>query len=144
MNRLVTTVMLGMAILCFPAVSVSADDPIVLAADPRVADAVHAWEEWIEYQTAINRVPGVSIAVVHDQELISTDAFGLADPASLLIGAETRTSSPVRIERDPDGCCPGAAGLFPAGEGAGHAGGIVSSAVDGIRQADALIARLLA
>ncbi len=68
---------------------------------------------------------------------------GLADPTSVLIGAETRTSCPVRIERGPDGCSLGTAGLFPAGEGAGYAGGIVSSAVDGIRQADALIAWLL-
>ncbi|MBN2495705.1 MAG: FAD-dependent oxidoreductase [Deltaproteobacteria bacterium] len=67
---------------------------------------------------------------------------GLADPASVLVGLETRTSSPVRILRGPDGASPSAPGLFPAGEGAGYAGGIVSSAVDGIRAADALLAWL--
>lgn len=67
---------------------------------------------------------------------------GLADPRSVLLGLETRTSSPVRIVRGPDGMSPGAAGLFPAGEGAGYAGGISSSAVDGLRQADALVGYL--
>lgn len=51
-----------------------------LADDPRVADAVRAWEEWVEYQAAINRIPGVSVGIVHDQELIAANAFGLANP----------------------------------------------------------------
>ena len=52
---------------------------------------------------------------------------------ALLLGVESRTSSPIRIVRDPESFqCPQAPGLFPAGEGAGYAGGIVSSAVDGI------------
>lgn len=52
---------------------------------------------------------------------------------ALLLGVESRTSSPIRIVRDPETWqCPGAQGLFPAGEGAGYAGGIVSSALDGI------------
>lgn len=52
-----------------------------------------------------------------------------------LIGVETRTSSPVRITRGPDGQSPGISGLYPCGEGAGYAGGIISSALDGIRAA---------
>jgi len=56
-----------------------------------------------------------------------------------LIGFETRTSSPVRIPRDPDTLQhPGVSGLYPCGEGAGFAGGIVSAALDGIRCAEAL------
>jgi len=52
----------------------------------------------------------------------------------ILIGAETRTSSPVRMLRDPDTFqAAGIAGLVPVGEGAGYSGGIVSSAVDGLR-----------
>ncbi len=52
----------------------------------------------------------------------------------ILIGAETRTSSPVRMLRDPETFqAEGIAGLVPVGEGAGYAGGIVSSAVDGLR-----------
>jgi uncharacterized FAD-dependent dehydrogenase len=51
-----------------------------------------------------------------------------------LIGIESRTSSPVRVVRDPDTLqAPGLAGLYPAGEGAGYAGGIMSAAMDGMR-----------
>jgi uncharacterized protein len=64
---------------------------------------------------------------------------GLDHPGAAVIGLECRTSSPVRIVRGPDGASPGCAGLYPAGEGSGYAGGIVSSAIDGIRAADALI-----
>ena len=60
---------------------------------------------------------------------------------ALLIGAETRTSSPVRITRTKEFESVSLKGLFPAGEGAGYAGGIVSSAVDGIRAADAIVGK---
>ena len=54
---------------------------------------------------------------------------------------ETRSSSPVRIPRDDATLeCIGVRRFFPAGEGAGYAGGIVSSAVDGMRVAERLIA----
>ena len=56
-----------------------------------------------------------------------------------LTGPETRTTSPVRIERDESGCAPGFLGIYPTGEGAGYAGGIVSSAVDGIKMAEKAI-----
>jgi uncharacterized FAD-dependent dehydrogenase len=56
----------------------------------------------------------------------------------LLIGTETRTSSPVRIPRGED-FCSNIAGLYPAGEGAGYAGGILSSAVDGLKAAEKII-----
>lgn len=53
---------------------------------------------------------------------------------ALLLGVESRTSSPVRIPRDPDTLqCISIPGLYPCGEGAGYSGGIVSSAIDGIR-----------
>ncbi|HPA62579.1 MAG TPA: NAD(P)/FAD-dependent oxidoreductase [Spirochaetota bacterium] len=56
-----------------------------------------------------------------------------------LVGAETRTSSPVRIKRTKEMTAEGFSNVYPVGEGAGYAGGIVSSAVDGIRAADAII-----
>ena len=56
---------------------------------------------------------------------------------ALLLGVESRTSSPVRICRDPETLeCEGFPGLYPCGEGAGYSGGIVSSAIDGIRCAE--------
>jgi uncharacterized FAD-dependent dehydrogenase len=54
----------------------------------------------------------------------------------IVYAAETRSSSPLRIIRGDDGMSPNAKGLYPCGEGSGYAGGIVSSAVDGIRAAE--------
>ncbi len=67
---------------------------------------------------------------------------GFAGEHALLIGCETRTSSPVRIPRDPRSLeHPDAEALYPCGEGAGYAGGIVSAALDGIRCAQAACAQ---
>ncbi len=63
--------------------------------------------------------------------------FGRKD--ALMTGVETRTSSPVRIPRGETLEAIGVGGLYPAGEGAGYAGGIVSAAVDGIRVAEQVI-----
>jgi len=54
----------------------------------------------------------------------------------LLYGPETRSSAPLRIERGDEGMSVTVSGLYPAGEGAGYAGGIVSSALDGMKQAE--------
>lgn len=59
----------------------------------------------------------------------------------MLTGVETRSSSPVRLLRGEDGQS-ALRGLYPCGEGAGYAGGIMSAAVDGIRTAERLIAAL--
>ncbi|MEP7222879.1 MAG: NAD(P)/FAD-dependent oxidoreductase [Novosphingobium sp.] len=63
---------------------------------------------------------------------------GYDHPDVLMTGVETRTSSPVRFTRGEDLQSLNTAGLFPAGEGAGYAGGILSAAVDGIRVAEAV------
>jgi uncharacterized FAD-dependent dehydrogenase len=63
---------------------------------------------------------------------------GFAMDDALLTGVETRTSSPIRITRDDEFQSLNTRGLFPAGEGAGYAGGILSAAVDGIRVAEAV------
>ena len=62
--------------------------------------------------------------------------FALAD--ALLTGVETRTSAPICIKRDKDYQSVNTRGLFPAGEGAGYAGGIMSAAIDGIKIAEAM------
>ncbi|MCC2977420.1 NAD(P)/FAD-dependent oxidoreductase [Sphingomonas sp. PL-96] len=63
---------------------------------------------------------------------------GYDHPDVVMTGVETRTSSPVRFTRGEDFQSLNTAGLFPAGEGAGYAGGILSAAVDGIKVAEAL------
>jgi uncharacterized FAD-dependent dehydrogenase len=64
------------------------------------------------------------------------EGFAMAD--AVLTGIETRTSSPLRMPRGKDMQSVNVAGLYPAGEGAGYAGGIMSAAVDGIEVAEAL------
>jgi uncharacterized FAD-dependent dehydrogenase len=63
---------------------------------------------------------------------------GFASNDSLLTGVETRTSSPVRILRN-EKFVANIKGIYPCGEGAGYAGGIMSSAVDGIKCANAIL-----
>ena len=62
---------------------------------------------------------------------------------AVLTGVETRTSSPLRITRGTDFQSLNVQGLYPAGEGAGYAGGILSAGIDGIRAAEALALALL-
>jgi uncharacterized FAD-dependent dehydrogenase len=77
---------------------------------------------------------GLAAALKHWQRQIK----GFAAQA-VLAAPESRTSSPIRVLRGPDGQSLNVAGLYPAGEGAGYAGGILSSACDGLRAAAALL-----
>ncbi len=67
---------------------------------------------------------------------------GVDAESAILYAAETRSSSPVRIVRNENGESPAIDGLFPVGEGAGYAGGIVSSAVDGLKTAEQVLLSL--
>jgi len=69
--------------------------------------------------------------------LLAAKASFFADPGAVMSAPETRSSSPVRILRG-DGFQSAVSGLFPCGEGAGYAGGIISAAVDGLRCAEAV------
>lgn len=68
---------------------------------------------------------------------------GFSDPEAILIGVETRSSAPVKIVRD-ESFQANIRGLYPAGEGAGYAGGIISAAIDGMMIAEAIIEKRLA
>lgn len=72
--------------------------------------------------------------------LLDRKIQGFAHPEALLVGVETRSSSPVRILRD-EHFESNIKGVYPLGEGAGYAGGIVSSAVDGMKVAEHIIAK---
>ena len=69
---------------------------------------------------------------------VSNQIAGFDRKDAVLTATETRSSSPLRINRESNFQCPVAEGLYPAGEGAGYAGGILSAAVDGLRVARAL------
>jgi uncharacterized FAD-dependent dehydrogenase len=68
---------------------------------------------------------------------------GYASADAILTGVETRTSAPICIRRDKDYESSNTRGLYPAGEGAGYAGGILSAGIDGIKVAEALALSLL-
>ena len=73
---------------------------------------------------------------------LDANLAGFADPDAVLTAPETRSSSPVRILRDESRQSQ-LKGLYPCGEGAGYAGGIMSAAIDGIQCAEAVIASIL-
>jgi uncharacterized FAD-dependent dehydrogenase len=84
--------------------------------------------------------PHVAAALREAIPAIDRQLRGFAMPDAVLAGVETRSSSPLRILRDEATLeSTSTPGLFPAGEGAGYAGGIVSAAVDGMRVAETLL-----
>ena len=80
--------------------------------------------------------PDLNEAFVEGMENFGRTIKGYNDDHALVSGVESRTSSPVRINRGEDGQSVNMKGLFPCGEGAGYAGGIMSAAMDGIRTAE--------
>ena len=74
-------------------------------------------------------------AFVEGMDSFDRQIHGFASPGAILTGVESRTSSPVRIERD-EALQSAVRGCYPCGEGAGYAGGITSAAMDGIRVAE--------
>jgi uncharacterized FAD-dependent dehydrogenase len=86
--------------------------------------------------------PPVVEALRHGLPVMDRQWHGRFLPGATLVGPEARGSAPVRILRDEVSReTPGVEGLYPVGEGAGYAGGIVSAAVDGLRSARAIVAR---
>ncbi|MEW6694352.1 MAG: FAD-dependent protein [Pseudomonadota bacterium] len=89
-------------------------------------------------------LPAYAVAAMREAlPVFGRQIRGYDRPDALMTGVETRTSSPLRITRGTDYQSLNTAGLYPAGEGAGYAGGILSAAVDGIRVAEALGCHLL-
>ena len=81
--------------------------------------------------------PGMCADLI-ESEAAAKAVFDAAD--AVLTGVETRSSSPVRVTRGDDGQSVGVRGLWPVGEGAGYAGGIMSAATDGILAAEKIVA----
>lgn len=89
-------------------------------------------------------LPGYAIEAMREAlPVFGRKIRGYDRPDALLTGVETRTSSPLRIERNERCQSTNTAGVFPAGEGAGYAGGIFSAGVDGIRVGEAVAQSLL-
>ena len=87
--------------------------------------------------------PFVSASLKEALPMLGRKLKGFDDPDTLLYGVETRSSCPIRLTRGFDYQAIGFQGIYPCGEGSGYAGGITTSAVDGIRAARALMAKYL-
>ena len=108
-------------------------------ASTRLGSVIPSYQPGVHLTDLATALPDYAIAAIRE----ALPAFGrqirgfdLAD--AVLTGVETRTSSPLRILRGDDLQSVNVKGLYPAGEGAGYAGGILSAAVDGIRIAEAV------
>jgi hypothetical protein len=94
--------------------------------------------------TALDRVipPVIANAIRSSLPVMDQKMRGDFLKHAILVGPEMRGSSPIRIDRNVESRqCPNIAGLYPVGEGAGYAGGIVSAAVDGLRSARAIVSQ---
>ena len=96
--------------------------------------------KWCDLHTCLPEK--ITDAIEKALPLLDGNLKGFAHPDAVLTAPETRSSSPVRILRNEERQSTGLAGLYPAGEGAGYAGGIMSAAVDGIMCAEALLSQL--
>lgn len=91
-----------------------------------------------------NALPAYAIAAIREAiPVFDKHLKGFAMPDALLTAVETRTSSPICIKRGADFHSINTRGLYPAGEGAGYAGGILSAGIDGIKVAEALALDML-
>ncbi|MBV1693808.1 MAG: NAD(P)/FAD-dependent oxidoreductase [Hyphomicrobiales bacterium] len=113
-------------------------------ASTSLGDVVPSYKPGVTPADLTHCLPGFAIAAIREA-LLKFDhdipGFSLAD--AVMTGVETRTSSPIRIRRGDDFQSINTRGLFPAGEGAGYAGGILSAAIDGIKVAEAVAASLV-
>lgn len=89
-------------------------------------------------------LPGYAIEAMREAlPVFGRKIKGYDMPDAVLTGVETRTSAPLRIDRGDNLQSPNTPGLYPAGEGAGFAGGILSAGVDGIKVGEAVARSLL-
>ncbi|NBX04209.1 MAG: hypothetical protein EBR02_09185, partial [Alphaproteobacteria bacterium] len=119
-------------------------DFIAGRASTHLGDVIPSYKPGVTPTDLSTCLPDYAIAAIRE----ALPAFGrqikgfdMAD--AVLTGVETRTSSPIRIKRGEDFQSINTRGLYPAGEGAGYAGGILSAGVDGIKIAEAVALSML-
>jgi uncharacterized FAD-dependent dehydrogenase len=115
------------------------DDFLAQRASTTLGDVIPSYKPGVHMADLAACLPDFAVAAIRE----AIPAFdrrirGFAMADAIMTGVETRTSSPVRIGRDASLQSTNTRGLYPAGEGAGYAGGILSAAVDGIRVAEAV------
>lgn len=112
-----------------------------LAGRPSTAlgSVIPSYQPGVRLTDLTSALPGFAIEAMREAlPAFERQIRGFSLPDAVLTGVETRTSSPLRITRGEDGQSVNVKGLYPAGEGAGYAGGILSAGIDGIRTAEAV------
>lgn len=110
-----------------------------------MSTVVPSYQPGVKFTDLSSALPDFAIDAIREAiPMFDKKLKGFAMADAVLTGVETRTSSPVRVKRGDDFQSVNVRGLYPAGEGAGYAGGILSAAVDGIEVAEALARALTA
>jgi len=106
---------------------------------PQLGAVIPSYQPGVRLTDLSTALPAFAIEAIREAiPVFDRQIKGFAMPDALLTGVETRTSSPLRITRGDDCQSVNVKGLFPAGEGAGYAGGILSAGIDGIKIAEAI------
>jgi uncharacterized FAD-dependent dehydrogenase len=112
----------------------------------QLGTVVPSYKPGVKLGDLASALPGYAITAMREAlPVFDRQIKGFAMNDAVLTGVETRTSSPIRIRRHDDSLQSiNTRGLYPAGEGAGYAGGIMSAGIDGIRVAEAVALSMLA
>ena len=111
----------------------------------RLGSVTPSYQPGVRLTDLSTALPDFAIAAIREAiPAFDRQIRGFALPDAILTGVETRTSSPLRITRGDDLQSLNVRGLYPAGEGAGYAGGILSAGIDGIRVAEAVALQIAA
>ena len=136
-----TAFILGGSNYCAPAQQVG--DFLAKRASTGPDSVLPSYQPGVKFTDLTTALPEFAITAMREAiPAFERQIRGFAMPDAILTGVETRTSSPIRIKRGPDFQSINVKGLFPAGEGASYAGGIMSAAIDGIEVAHALVGSL--
>jgi uncharacterized FAD-dependent dehydrogenase len=113
-------------------------------ASAALADVEPSYQPGVKLGDLAPSLPAYAIEAMREAlPVFGRKIKGYDMPGAVLTGVETRTSAPLRITRGADLQSLNTRGLYPAGEGAGYAGGILSAGVDGIKVAEAIAKDLL-
>jgi uncharacterized FAD-dependent dehydrogenase len=108
-------------------------------ASTHLGDVAPSYKPGVQPTDLSMTLPDYAIAAIREAlPAFGRQIRGFDRPDAVLTGVETRTSSPLRMTRGKNLQSLNTAGLYPAGEGAGYAGGILSAGVDGIKVAEAV------
>ena len=121
------------------------DDFLAGRPSTQLGSVVPSYQPSVRLTDLSTALPAFVVAAIRDAiPAFDRQIRGFALPDAVLTGVETRTSSPLRITRGDDLQSINVKGLYPAGEGAGYAGGILSAGIDGIRVAEAVAQDIVA